>query len=64
VNAVPAQSVTAANLLRDVNLSGTLSLADKLLVNSILAKALLAPQAKLRGPLRGGPMVTVGDPMA
>jgi hypothetical protein len=43
VNAQIAQSVTAANYLKDVNASGTLSLADKGLTNQQLTKALPAP---------------------
>jgi hypothetical protein len=43
VNAVLAQTVTAANFLRDVNVSGTLTLADKLLVNANLTQALPLP---------------------
>jgi len=43
VNAVLAQPVNGSNFLRDVNVSGTLSLADKLLVNWNLAKFLLPP---------------------
>ena len=43
VNAVLTQSVTASNFLKDVNLSGTLSLADLLLVKSNLTLALPAP---------------------
>jgi hypothetical protein len=43
VNAVLAQTVTAANFLRDVNASGTLSLADKGLTNAVLATALPPP---------------------
>jgi hypothetical protein len=35
--------VTAANFLKDVNASGTLSLADKGIANANLAKALPAP---------------------
>jgi len=43
VNAVLAQTVSAANFLRDVNASGTLSLADLLNVNAGLAQGLPAP---------------------
>jgi hypothetical protein len=43
VNAVLAQPVGAANYLKDVNASGTLSVADKGFTNANLAKALLAP---------------------
>jgi hypothetical protein len=43
VNAVLTQVVTASNFLKDVNLSGTLSLADLLLVNQNLMHALPAP---------------------
>jgi uncharacterized repeat protein (TIGR01451 family) len=43
VNAQVAQTVTAANYLKDVNASGTLSLADKGLANQQLTKALPAP---------------------
>jgi hypothetical protein len=35
--------VTAANYLKDVNASGTLSLADKGITNANLTKALPAP---------------------
>jgi hypothetical protein len=43
VNAQVAQTVTAANFLKDVNASGTLSLADKGLTNQQLTNALPAP---------------------
>ncbi len=43
VNAQLAQPVTAANFLKDVNASGTLSLADKGITNANLTKALAAP---------------------
>jgi len=43
VNAQVAQLVTAANYLKDVNASGTLSLADKGITNTQLTKALPAP---------------------
>jgi hypothetical protein len=43
VNAVLAQLVTAANYLKDVNASGTLSIADKAITNANLATALPAP---------------------
>ena len=43
VNAQLAQQVTAANYLKDVNASGTLTLADKALVNSSLTHALGPP---------------------
>jgi hypothetical protein len=43
VNAQLAQPVTVANFLKDVNASGTLSVADKGFTNANLAKALPAP---------------------
>ena len=43
VNAALAQAVTGANYLRDVNASGSLSLADLLLVNANLTHALPPP---------------------
>ncbi len=43
VNAQLAQAVTAANYLKDVNVSGTLSLADKVITNSSLTHALPPP---------------------
>jgi hypothetical protein len=43
VNAVLAQSATAANFSRDVNFTGTLTVADKGLTNSVLATGLPAP---------------------
>jgi len=43
VNAVLAQQVAAFNFLKDVNASGTLSLADKGITNANLAKALPPP---------------------
>lgn len=43
VNAQVAQFVTSANYLKDVNASGTLSLADKGITNTQLTKALPAP---------------------
>jgi hypothetical protein len=43
VNAQVAQTVSAANFLKDVNASGTLSLADKGLTNQQLTKALPPP---------------------
>ena len=43
VNAVLAQPVTAANYLRDLNLSGTLSVADTALASSKLTSTLPAP---------------------
>jgi hypothetical protein len=43
VNGQLAQVVTAANYLRDVNASGTLTLADKGITNANLAKAPPAP---------------------
>jgi hypothetical protein len=43
VNAQLAQPVTAANYLKDVNVSGTLSLADKGITNAVLTTALPAP---------------------
>jgi hypothetical protein len=43
VNAQLAQPLTAANFLKDVNVSGTLTLADKGFTNSNLTKALPPP---------------------
>ncbi len=43
VNAVLAQEVSAANYLRDVNASGTLSLSDLLVVNANLTSVLPGP---------------------
>jgi hypothetical protein len=43
VNAVLTQPLTATNFLRDVNATGALSLADVLLVNGRLARALPPP---------------------
>jgi hypothetical protein len=43
VNAQLAQLVTAANFLKDVNASGTLSLADKAIANANLTRALPTP---------------------
>ena len=43
VNAQVAQFVTAANYLKDVNISNTMSLADKGIVNTRLTKALPGP---------------------
>jgi len=43
VNAQVAQFVTSANYLKDVNASGTLSLADKGITNTQVTKALPAP---------------------
>jgi hypothetical protein len=43
MNAQMAQAVTAANYLKDVNASGTLSIADIALTNSKLTTALPAP---------------------
>jgi len=43
VNAQIAQPVTAANYLKDVNASGTLTVADKAITNTQLTKALPAP---------------------
>ena len=43
VNAQIAQPVTAANYLKDVNASGTLSLADKGITNTQITTALPAP---------------------
>jgi hypothetical protein len=43
VNAQLAQTVAAANYLKDVNASGTLTLADKGITNANLAKALPTP---------------------
>jgi hypothetical protein len=43
VNAQIAQLVTGANFLKDVNASGTLSVADKGITNQQVTKALPAP---------------------
>jgi hypothetical protein len=43
VNSVLSQVVTASNYLKDVNVSGTLSLADKGITNANLTKALVTP---------------------
>ena len=43
VNAQLAQTVTATNFLKDVNASGTLSVADKAITNANLTRALPAP---------------------
>jgi ethanolamine utilization microcompartment shell protein EutS len=43
VNAVIAQYVTGSNYLDDVNISGTLSLADKGLVNAAVTHFLPSP---------------------
>jgi hypothetical protein len=43
VNAQLAQTVTAANFLKDVNVSGTVSLADKAVTNANLTRALPTP---------------------
>ncbi len=43
MNAQVAQTVTSANYLKDVNASGTLTVADKGLTNGRLTKALAAP---------------------
>jgi len=43
VNAQVAQPVSAANYLRDVNVTGTLSVADKAIANQQVTKALPAP---------------------
>ena len=43
VNAQIAQPVTGANYLKDVNASGTLTVADKGIANTQLTKALPAP---------------------
>ena len=43
MNAVLAQPVTAANYLKDINASGTLTLADKAIANANGAKALPEP---------------------
>ena len=43
VNAQLAQVVTAANYLKDVNVSGTLSVADKAIANANLTRSLPAP---------------------
>ena len=43
VNAQLAQPVTAANYLKDVNATGTLTVADKGITNANLTKALPLP---------------------
>ena len=43
VNAQLAQPVTASNYLKDINFSGTLTVADKGLANAHLTEALPAP---------------------
>jgi hypothetical protein len=43
VNARLAQRVTSANYLRDVNATGTLTVADKGLTNAVLTTSLPAP---------------------
>jgi hypothetical protein len=43
VNGQVAQTVTATNYLKDVNASGTLSVADKASVNTKITNALPAP---------------------
>jgi hypothetical protein len=43
VNAQLSQPVSAANFLLDVNVNGTLTLADKAITNANLAQALPAP---------------------
>jgi hypothetical protein len=43
VNAQIAHLLTAANFLKDVNASGTLTVGDKVIANANIAKALLAP---------------------
>jgi hypothetical protein len=43
VNAAIAQSVTATNFLKDLNASGTLTVADKGVANTRITKALPAP---------------------
>jgi hypothetical protein len=43
VNAAIAQSVTATNFLKDLNASGTLTVADKGIANTRITKALPAP---------------------
>jgi hypothetical protein len=43
VNAQLAQTVTAANYLKDVNASGTLTVADKGITNANLTHSLPAP---------------------
>jgi hypothetical protein len=43
VNAQLAQTVSAANYLKDVNASGTLTLTDKAITNTNLTKALPVP---------------------
>ena len=56
VNAQVAQVVTAANFLKDVNVSGTLSLANKGITNTQLTKALPAPPTPAEQP----PQVNAG----
>jgi hypothetical protein len=43
VNAALAHLVTASNYLKDINASGTLTVADIIIANANLAKALPAP---------------------
>ena len=43
VNATLAQTVTAANYLKDVNATGTLTVADKGITNAVLTTALPLP---------------------
>jgi hypothetical protein len=43
VNAQVAQVVAASNFLKDVNVSGTLSIADKGITNAQLTRALVTP---------------------
>jgi hypothetical protein len=43
VNAQLAQVVTAANYTKDINATGTLTVADKGLTNAVLATALPSP---------------------
>jgi len=43
VNAQLAQTVSSANFLKDVNVTGTLSVADKAVANTQVTKALPAP---------------------
>jgi hypothetical protein len=43
VNAVLTQPVTAANFLKDVNASGTLTVADKGIANASVGKTLPSP---------------------
>jgi hypothetical protein len=43
VNSQLAQAVTVSNFLKDINASGTLSVADKAITNANLTKALPAP---------------------